>query len=91
VSKLRRLYQVAAILGLLSLALVVAAPVHVDDETQSGDHCAICHLRHVSAVESSSTAAPSLPDLLACALVIGAAHDEIDSCVRLHPSRGPPA
>jgi hypothetical protein len=91
VTSKRCLYRIAALLGLFSLALVVASPVHLDDETQSGDHCAVCHVRHVSAVESFSTPAPLAPDTLADLVVSSSCREEFESCFPLHPSRGPPA
>jgi hypothetical protein len=91
VSGRRSLYRILALLGLFSLALVLASPVHLDDETQSGDHCAVCHLRHVSAIESSAAPAAMAPDGLAVLLVPASSHDESESCFRFHPSRGPPA
>jgi hypothetical protein len=76
---------------LLALALVVAGPIHLEEESQSGDHCAVCHLRHVSilaAQESLSTVAAMVVEPASSAEPSG---DEQSAYRQLHPSRGPPA
>lgn len=83
--------RIAAVGVLIALALVVAGPVHLEDESQSEDHCAVCHIRHVSVL------APPATPIEVAALVVESASfpepsgDERAAYRHLHPSRGPPA
>jgi hypothetical protein len=83
--------RIVAAGALFALALVVAAPVHLEDESQSEDHCAVCHLRHVSVLAPQTTLTE-----IAALVVASASFPELSGDVRaayrhLHPSRGPPA
>jgi hypothetical protein len=84
----RRLVSLAV---LAVLALVSFGPLHLDDESQSNDHCAVCHLRHVSVVTPLATFVDASPLVIARTPVADHAETEQDAFQRLHPSRGPPA
>lgn len=41
--------------GVLFALALVFAPVHLEDESPSEEHCAVCHLRHVSVLAPQAT------------------------------------
>ena len=78
---------------LLSLALVpVDSFLHGHDESPHGeDHCAVCHVRHLSFVETTAPLSTLVPSLLEHATPAEACSSSLDTALALHPSRGPPA
>jgi hypothetical protein len=87
-----RLWRRFAAVGVLfALALVVAGPVHLEDESQSGDHCAVCHLRHVSVLAAQATLTQVAALVAERASTPDVSRDEQSAYRQLHPSRGPPA
>jgi hypothetical protein len=87
----RRWGRFAAVGVLLALAFVVAGPIHLEDESQSGDHCAVCHVRHVSILAAQATLATVAAMVVEPASSPEASGDEQSAYRQLHPSRGPPA
>ena len=85
--------KAAAVLMLLSLALVPADSfLHGHNEDAHGDdHCAVCHVRHLSFVETTAPLSKLAPALLEHATLTEAWSTDLDATLSLHPSRGPPA
>jgi hypothetical protein len=78
-------------LGVLAILLLVSlGPLHLDSESRSEDHCAICHLRHVSALTPVATLVETSPLVPSAAPVADDAAIEREAYQKLHPSRGPP-
>jgi hypothetical protein len=86
-----RWYKLLVAGVLLALLLIAAGPVHPDDESQSDDHCAVCHVRHVSGLTPISTAISSSPLVVAQPAAVDVSQDEQNPFHELHLSRGPPA
>ena len=86
-------FKAAAAVMLLTLALVpIDSFLHGHDGDSHGDdHCAICHVRHLSFVETSAPTSTLTPTLLVHGAVAEAYSSELDAALSLHPSRGPPA
>ena len=85
--------KVAAALMLVALALVpLDSYLHGHDEgTHGDDHCAVCHVRHLSFVETTAALSRLAPALLERATLTEAWSTDLDAALSLHPSRGPPA
>lgn len=82
----------AALLMALALASVDVALHAHDTDAQSAGYagCHACHFRHVSAVETDRTPAPSELELVAHAVASTHPDGELGSAFGVHPTRGPP-
>ena len=78
---------------LLALALVPADSfLHGHDDGAHGDdHCAVCHVRHLSFIETTPPTSELAPALLEHATLTEARSFDLDAAQSLHLSRGPPA
>jgi hypothetical protein len=76
-----------------TLALLAASPIvhgHDDEGTKAGDHCAVCHLRHVSVLAPPAAPAQGTPSVLEHPSVPDVAAGEREAYRQLQLSRGPP-
>ncbi|HEY7698171.1 MAG TPA: hypothetical protein VIE88_07125 [Vicinamibacteria bacterium] len=90
----RRWLRFAAAGTLVVLVVLAASPIihgHPGNRTKSDDHCAVCHLRHVSALEAHSTPLQATAFVVERVLLPEVSIHERGAYLDLRPSRGPPA
>ena len=85
--------KLAAVLMLLPFAVVtVGSFLHGHHDNAAGDdHCAVCHVQHLSYVETAVPPSVLMPRLLQQAVVSEACSLELNASRSSYPSRGPPA
>ena len=83
----------AALLIVIALAPLGVAFHDHDVDAQAAGHadCDACHFRHLSGVETDGAPAPSVPDLVAHAVVSPHRDGERLAALGIRLTRGPPA
>ena len=81
------------VLAVVALATMGAALHEHDVGVHTAGHadCDACHFRHLSEIAADGTPAPSVPDLVAHAVVTARPGGERGAALGIRPTRGPPA
>ncbi len=89
----RAAWLVGAVLVVTALAATSVARHRHGHDAQTAGHadCDVCHFRHLPLIETDSTPAQPVPDLVADVVPPVRSQDERGAARGTRPTRGPPA